>query len=88
MNQTQELLISTKDAAQRLGIHSSTLREWAVRGKLPFHKVGRIYKFTPSDVDTFIANTRVQAPPQGDRFPRPTSSPASQQVPAVEEVLL
>jgi excisionase family DNA binding protein len=88
MENTDSSLISTKDAAQRLGVHSSTLRDWAVRGKLPFHKVGRIYKFTSADVEVFIAYTRVQAQPQSTLFPCPPSPVASEEAPAAEEVLL
>jgi excisionase family DNA binding protein len=79
MNQKEQCLISSQEAGRRLSIHASTLREWAIAGRLPFHKVGRIYKFDPADIDTFIANTRVNGPPEGD------SAPIASGVPTVDD---
>lgn len=38
-------------AAQRLGIHPMTLRQWAVDGKIPFVWVGRERRFSSVDVE-------------------------------------
>lgn len=38
-------------AAQRLGIHPMTLRQWALDGKIPFTWVGRERRFSSVDVE-------------------------------------
>ncbi|MGP4088832.1 excisionase family DNA-binding protein [Streptomyces sp. KR55] len=38
-------------AAQRLGIHPMTLRQWAIDGKIPFTWVGRERRFSSVDVE-------------------------------------
>jgi putative resolvase len=45
-----ELLRMSK-AAERLGIHPMTLRQWAIDGKIPFSWVGRERRFSSADVE-------------------------------------
>ena len=44
-------LLRTSKAAKRLGIHSMTLRQWALDGKIPFTWVGRERRFSSVDVE-------------------------------------
>jgi excisionase family DNA binding protein len=87
MNQEQSPLISTQKAAQELGVHPSTLRKWANRGKLPFHKVGKVYKFVPSDVETFIAKTRVDEALNANAPSNPVNQAVPEQAVAAREGL-
>ena len=35
------MLVSTKQAAERLGVHPATIRRWAASGRLRFVRIGR-----------------------------------------------
>jgi excisionase family DNA binding protein len=47
-------LLSTPDAAQRLGVTDSTIRNQIRAGKLRGYRVGRNFKVAPADLDVFI----------------------------------
>lgn len=56
-----EYLVTTKEAAKRLGgIKPKTLEMWRVSGKGPrFIKVGRLVRYTVNDLDAYLsAHTR------------------------------
>jgi excisionase family DNA binding protein len=59
--QTTELvkLLSTQEAAQRLGVSKRTIQELASERKLAFIKFGRNVRFAVADLEAFIdANRR------------------------------
>jgi len=35
------MLVATKQAAERLGVHPATIRRWAVSGRLRYVRIGR-----------------------------------------------
>jgi len=46
--------VSLEDIAGHLGISKDTVRGWIKKGTIPYHKVGRQYKFRISEVDSWI----------------------------------
>lgn len=57
---TQKTFLDTPEAANYLGLQSSTLEAWRCRGGGPiFVKLGRLVKYRQSDLDDFI-EARVQ----------------------------
>lgn len=46
--------VSTKDIAKHLGITVVTVRKWIANGKIPCHRVGKLWKFKASEVDAWI----------------------------------
>ena len=45
---------SVDDVAEHLGVSRDTVYGWINRSDIPAHRVGRLWKFKLSDVDTWI----------------------------------
>ena len=45
---------SLEEISIHLGVSKDTIRSWIKKGTIPFHKVGRQYKFRISEVDAWI----------------------------------
>jgi excisionase family DNA binding protein len=54
INQTPERWYSTKEICNHLGVSRDTLLTWIADKGLPAHKVGRNWKFKPSEVDEWV----------------------------------
>ena len=52
--------MSSKDAAQRIGITSRTLYRFIDEGQIPAYRIGRVIRLQRSDVESFIEQSRVQ----------------------------
>lgn len=51
--------LTPDEAAQRIGVHSSTIRQWIRKGILPAKKIGlRGYTIKISDLDKMIQPTK------------------------------
>tara|TARA_Y100000768_G_C23990285_1_gene692008 strand:+ start:2179 stop:2373 length:195 start_codon:yes stop_codon:yes gene_type:complete len=49
-----ERWLSVDEIAQHLGISKETVYRWLERGKIPAHRVGKLWKFKASEVDEWI----------------------------------
>lgn len=49
-----ERWVSSKEVAEYLGINKDTLQRWVTNGKIPGHRVGRLWKFKISEIDMWI----------------------------------
>src|SRR5437870_136106 len=47
----KERWLSVAEIAAHLGVNPDTIYKWIERNQLPAHKVGRLWKFTASEVD-------------------------------------
>ena len=54
ISQTPERWYSTKEICAYLGVSRDTLLTWIAEKELPAHKVGRNWKFKPSEVDEWV----------------------------------
>jgi excisionase family DNA binding protein len=66
---------SVQEISIHLGIAEDTIYRWIERGRLPAHRIGRLWKFKPAEVDDWVRDGRtVEAPaapsPRGPRAPR------------------
>jgi excisionase family DNA binding protein len=52
--------VSTRDAAKKLGITTRTLYRLIDDGQVPAHKFGRVIRLQDSDIDAFIAASRIE----------------------------
>jgi excisionase family DNA binding protein len=50
----QERWLSVGEIAAHLGVNPDTIYKWIDRKKLPAHKLGRLWKFLASEVDSWI----------------------------------
>ena len=46
--------VSLEDIAGHLDVSKDTIRAWIKKGTIPYHKVGRQYKFRVSEVDAWV----------------------------------
>ena len=49
-----ERWVSLEDIAGHLDGSKDTIRAWIKKGTIPYHKVGRQYKFRVSEVDAWV----------------------------------
>jgi excisionase family DNA binding protein len=56
-----ERLLTTQEAADRLGTSTRFVRRLIFERRIPFIKLGRHVRIAASDVDAFIAAGRVEA---------------------------
>ncbi len=49
-----ERWVSSKEAAEHLGVNKDTLQRWINNKNIPCHRVGRLWKFRLSEIDNWI----------------------------------
>ncbi|MEY8763163.1 MULTISPECIES: helix-turn-helix domain-containing protein [Clostridium] len=49
-----ERWISLEEISKHLGVSKDTIRLWIKKNTIPFHKVGRQYKFRLSEVNAWV----------------------------------
>ena len=42
------------DVAQALGVNPRTVRRWIKAGKLVVHRIGRVVRISPADLEAFL----------------------------------
>lgn len=52
--ETGERWLSVEEIAAHLGVSKETVYRWLETGKVPSHRVGRLWKFKASEVDTWV----------------------------------
>lgn len=52
-----EKWINIDEAAEYLGVKPGTIRDWIRKNKgIPAHKIGKLWKFKCSELDTWVAS--------------------------------
>ena len=69
--------MSTKEAADRLGVTLRTVYRFIDEGQLPGYKVGRVIRLKQHEVDQFIEGTRITPGTLGHLYPEPKTVHAS-----------
>ena len=49
-----ERWLSLEEIAKHVGCSKDTIRAWIKKGTVPYHNVGRMYKFKISEVEAWI----------------------------------
>ena len=49
-----ERWLSLEEIANHLGVSKETIRSWFRKETIPYHRVGRLYKFKASEVDKWV----------------------------------
>ncbi len=49
-----ERWMSLEEIAKHLGVSKDTIRAWIKKETIPYHKIGRKYKFRISEVDAWV----------------------------------
>lgn len=58
-----EPLLDTQRAAELLGIHPKTLQKLARAGTVPCHRIGDLWRFRASELDTWLRDGLNSKPP-------------------------
>ncbi|WP_037284696.1 helix-turn-helix domain-containing protein [Saccharibacillus sacchari] len=45
---------SLEDIAEHLGVSKDTIRNWIKKDVIPHHRIGKLFKFRISEVDTWV----------------------------------
>lgn len=49
-----ERWLSVEEIAQHLGVSKETIYRWLEKQKVPAHRIGKLWKFKPSEVDQWV----------------------------------
>ena len=66
--------LSTKEAAERLGITSRTLYRLIDEGQIDAYQMGRVLRVMAKDVDLFLEGARVKPGSLSHLYPEPVAS--------------
>jgi excisionase family DNA binding protein len=55
------MLLNIKQAAGKLGISEVTLRRLIRLKRIPYRKIGSVYRFTDEDITQFVTSVRVSS---------------------------
>ena len=53
---TEERWVGVEEVATHLGVNKESIYRWIEKKKLPAHRVGRLFRFKLSEVDTWVRN--------------------------------
>ena len=59
--ETEELVFTEAEAAQRLKVAEVTLRKWRYNGKTQYSRIGRLIRYSRADLDATLALNRREA---------------------------
>jgi len=51
---TSEKWLSVEGIADYLGVSKETIYRWLDRRSIPAHRIGKLWKFKPSEVDSWV----------------------------------
>ena len=71
MSQDEITWMSTAEASQRLGVTVRTLYRLIDEGQLPAYKFGRVIRLQQTEVDGFIAASRIEPGSLDHLYPEP-----------------
>jgi len=60
---TPEKWLSVEEIADHLGISKETVYRWLEKGGIPAHRIGKLWKFRPSEVDRWVTKGGAEESP-------------------------
>lgn len=54
MEKENERWLSLDEISKHLGVSKDTIRAWIKKGTIPYHKIGRQYKFRLTEVNAWV----------------------------------
>jgi excisionase family DNA binding protein len=56
MQRTIEPWFSVEEISRHLGVSKETIYRWLEKKRIPAHRMGKLWKFKPSEVDVWVQN--------------------------------
>ncbi len=60
--ETSERWLSVEEIAGHLGVSKETIHRWLAKSKIPAHRVGKLWKFKTSEVDSWVTEGGAEGP--------------------------
>lgn len=60
MTDTLQKLVQFKDVAEHFDVSVQTVRTWVRENKIPFQKIGKVYRFKISDIENALSNKHLE----------------------------
>jgi excisionase family DNA binding protein len=60
--ETSERWLSVEEIAGHLGVSKETIHRWLSKSKIPAHRVGKLWKFKTSEVDSWVTEGGAEEP--------------------------
>lgn len=57
-----ERWLSVEEIASHLGVSKETIHRWLAKSKIPAHRVGKLWKFKTSEVDSWVTKGGAEEP--------------------------
>ena len=54
MNEMSDRWLSVKEICSYMGVSSDTVYRWVETHEMPFHRMGRLFKFKISEIDAWV----------------------------------
>jgi excisionase family DNA binding protein len=54
MRTVREVLLTAKEVSELLKVPEKTIRNWAYQRRIPFLKVGRLLRFHPHEIESWL----------------------------------
>jgi excisionase family DNA binding protein len=61
---SEERWLSVEEIAVHMGVSKETVYRWLERGKIPAHRIGKLWKFKASEVDDWVKSGGANELPQ------------------------
>ena len=58
---TEDRWLSLEEIALHLGVKKDTVYKWLAAKKIPAHKVGRLWKFSKPEIDTWVKSGKASS---------------------------
>lgn len=55
---SEERWLSVEKIAVHMGVSKETVYRWLERGKIPAHRIGKLWKFKASEIDQWVKSGR------------------------------
>jgi excisionase family DNA binding protein len=64
-----ETYFNTEELAAYLKVAGQSVRRWVAGNEIPYHRIHNVIRFRLSEIEKWVDNGGIHAPPEGDENP-------------------